>query len=483
MVAVGRVSHVGLEVLQQDDAARVSTVGVEVLQQVGIARVSTSGIEVLQQAGQIRVSQVALEVLEQAATSPVLVDVPRLPDALAYGATGGPHFLTQVVMVQSGDEQRNQCWAQARELFELGYRNRDDTETKTLIAFFSAVALGRAFPFRLHDFLPGEDTGTEEPLGVGDGSTRVFPLLKRYAVAGYTDDRLITRPVAGSVTCALDGTPTAAFSVDASTGLVTFTAPPGLGVAITASFRFEVLCRFNTDTLPLRRTAPTTWTWDSIPVWEVRETARFLPSPVPGFREVSLPASIAYGAQGGALFSTTVPASPSGYELPQINWTTKRGEWELGFLNRSDAETVDLIAFFRAVGKGQLNGFRFRDFQAGEDTGTHEVLGIGDGATIQFQLVKWYAEQGYAYQRMITKPIAGTVEIAVDGTPTSAWTIDTTTGLVTMTSPPAEGAVIDGSFLFEVPVRFATDALELVRVAPGTCSWSSVKLVEIRDFT
>jgi uncharacterized protein (TIGR02217 family) len=428
------------------------------------------------------VSTVGLEVLEQEPLTTVGVALPTLPDSLAYGAVGGPHFHTQVVMTQSGDEQRNQCWAQARESFELGYRNRVDSETRTLIAFFSAAALGRAFPFRVQDFLPGEATGQDEPLGTGDGSTRVFQLLKRYTYAGYTDDRLITRPVATSVTCALDGSPTSAFTLDATTGLVTFTAPPGDGVAVTASFTFDVPCRFDTDTLPLKRTAPNAWSWDSIPLWEVRETQRPLPSSTPGFREVSLPDTLAYGAQGGALFSTTLPGSPSGFEAPQVNWAVKRGEWELGFLNRTDAETAELIAFFRAVGKGQLNGFRFRDFQAGEDTGTHEGLGYGDGATTTFQLVKWYEEQGFAYQRVIRKPIAGTVEVALNGTPTTAFTVDTTTGVVTLDTAPAAGVLVDASYLFEVPVRFNQDALELARVGPNAVSWNSVRLVEIRDY-
>jgi uncharacterized protein (TIGR02217 family) len=480
MTATARVSSTGLEVLSQDEAARVSQVGLEVLESVRIARVSQAGLEVLEQAAQLRVSQVGLEVLE---TQPAAaVELPRLPDALAYGAVGGPQFLTQVVMTQSGAEQRNQCWAQARAAFEIGYTNRDDAETRTLIAFFSAVALGRAGRFRVHDFLPGEDTGTDEPLGTGDGATRVFQLLKRYTYAGYSDDRVITRPRAGSVTCALDGVPTTAFTVDTTTGRLTFTLPPGNGVAVTASFTFDVPCRFDTDQLPLQRTAPNAWTWDRLTLWEVRETTRPLEATTPGFREVALPPSFAYGAQGGAMFSTTIAGAPSGFEAPQVNWTLARGEWELGFLNRTDAETAELIAFFRAIGTGQLNGFRFRDFQPGEDTGTHEVLGVGDGTTTTFQLVKWYVEQNVQYQRVITKPIAGTVEVAVNGVPTSAFTVDTTTGLVTMDSTPDPGVVVDASFLFEVPVRFAQDRLELTRVGPNAVSWSSVKLVEIRDF-
>jgi hypothetical protein len=38
----------------------------------------------------------------------------RFPDAIAYGATGGPEYLTDIVILQSGFEQRNQSWDSAR---------------------------------------------------------------------------------------------------------------------------------------------------------------------------------------------------------------------------------------------------------------------------------------------------------------------------------------------------------------------------------
>jgi uncharacterized protein (TIGR02217 family) len=54
--------------------------------------------------------------------------------------------------------------------------------------------------------------------------------------------------VAGTVRIALDGVELASgWSVDATTGIVTFAAAPGAGVAITAGFEFDVPVRFDSD--------------------------------------------------------------------------------------------------------------------------------------------------------------------------------------------------------------------------------------------
>lgn len=474
-----RLSQVVLEAVESVAQARLSQIVEEVAEGVAQARLSQIVLEVSEGVHQTRLSQIVEELCW---TGDTPIPMPRLPDTLAYGATGGPHFMTQVVMTQGGDEQRNQCWAQARGQYDIGMRNRDQAETRALIAFYSAVAEGRANTFLLHDFLPGEETGTEEPLGYGDGILRTFQLLKRYTFAGYTDDRIITRPRAGSVVCRLDGVVTTALTLDDATGRVTFTTAPGAAVAITADFLFDVPCRFDIDTLPLARTAPTAWTWDRIPLWEVRENTDPFPVEAPCFREVRLPDTFAYGATGGAMFSTTIPGSPGGFESPVINWSLARGEWELGYVNRDDDETMALIAFFRAVAKGKINGFRFHDFQEGEGDATDEVLGVGDGVIVSFQLVKHYVfEDEASYTRQITKPVVGTVSMALDGTPTIAFTVDTTTGLVTMDDPPAVGVEVTASYEFDVPVRLDIDHMEIQRVAPRACSWGSIKLVEIRD--
>lgn len=124
-----------------------------------------------------------------------------------------------------------------------------------LIAFFH-IAMGKAYTFRYKDFADFQSckTGetiadTDQSLGDGDGSGVDFQIWKTYSYSSYSKVRKITKPVSGTVVCALDGTPTSAFSVDTDMGVITFDSAPGNGVAITVGYEFDVPCRFDTDTL------------------------------------------------------------------------------------------------------------------------------------------------------------------------------------------------------------------------------------------
>ena len=60
------------------------------------------------------------------------------------------------------------------------------------------------------------------------------------------------------------------------------------------------------------------------------------------------------------------------------------------------------------------------------------------------------------------------------------WSIDTTTGQVTFTAAPANGAVITAGFQFDVPVRFDTDYLEVDLSAFAAGAIPKIPLVEIK---
>jgi hypothetical protein len=71
---------------------------------------------------------------------------------------------------------------------------------------------------------------------------------------------------------------------------------------------------------------------------------------------------------------------------------------------------------------------------------TGQLLGTGDDALTQFQLVKHYPSGSVIKVRTLTKPVAGTVEVYLDGVELSGWSIDTAAGLVSFTTAPALGA-------------------------------------------
>jgi len=96
-------------------------------------------------------------------------------------------------------------------------------------------------------------------------------------------------------------------------------------------------------------------------------------------------------------------------------------------------------------------------------------------------LVKQDASGPEAWTRSIVKPVAGSVLIALDGiAQTAGWSVDTTAGLVSFDTAPAADSVITAGFLFDVPVRFDTDLLDVTLDVERMGSITSIPLLEIR---
>jgi uncharacterized protein (TIGR02217 family) len=136
-------------------------------------------------------------------------------------------------------------------------------------------------------------------------------------------------------------------------------------------------------------------------------------------------------------------------------------------------------------------GFRWRDplDYASCASGTtpapgDQLIGVGDGVATKFTLVKTYGSGFAPYARAIVKPVDGSVRVAVNGTeqvaPT-AFACDPTTGVVTFTAGhvPPSGAVVSAGFLFDVPVRFDTDSLDVDLSAFEAGDIPKIPLIEI----
>jgi uncharacterized protein (TIGR02217 family) len=152
------------------------------------------------------------------------------------------------------------------------------------------------------------------------------------------------------------------------------------------------------------------------------------------FVEVRLERGYDYGAQGGPEYSTSVVVLGGGQEARNIDWEASRGRWEIGERRIDRVEKDYLLAFFRAR-RGRAQGFRFKDWADFQADG--EALDPTGAKTVQ--LIKSYADAGDSYVREITKPVAGTVSVKRGGTPFSAYTLDTTTGLLTLTPDATVG--------------------------------------------
>ena len=179
----------------------------------------------------------------------------RFPVSISYGSTGGPGFSTGIVESDSGVEQRVARWSNPRHRFNVGYGIRSYDDLHTVKTFFIARQ-GSANGFRYKDWFDftsasnGRDTesDTDQNIGVGDNSNKDFQLRVQYTDGGVTRNRKIQKPVSGTVVIALDGTPQASgWTVNTTTGLVTFTTAPTTDAVVTAGFEFDVPVRFASD--------------------------------------------------------------------------------------------------------------------------------------------------------------------------------------------------------------------------------------------
>lgn len=192
----------------------------------------------------------------------------QFPNDIAYGATGGPEFATSVVATASGYEQRNINWSAARGRWDVASGLKKQTQLDTLIAFFRARK-GRAHAFRFKDWT--DYKATAQALGTGNGTITTFQLIRTYSSGGSTDVRTITKPVVGTVKVYLAGVQQmSGWSVNTTTGIITFSTAPGNGVAVAADYEFDVPVRFDTDRMAVTIEQINLHQWSSIGIVEIR---------------------------------------------------------------------------------------------------------------------------------------------------------------------------------------------------------------------
>ena len=186
----------------------------------------------------------------------------QFPVPIGREAEVAPGFATTILTGAGGAEQRVAAWAEARTTYDVGPGLRSEDDIALLLDFFRA-RMGPARAFRLRD--PFDWAMAETAIGTGDGVTRRFALAKRY---GETVRRIV-RPVAGSVTVAVGGVGTSAFTVEPDGWVVLDGAPP-TGTVVSAACTFDVVVRFAEDRLAVNRATHLAGMAASVPLVEVR---------------------------------------------------------------------------------------------------------------------------------------------------------------------------------------------------------------------
>lgn len=196
------------------------------------------------------------------------------------------------------------------------------------------------------------------------------------------------------------------------------------------------------------------------------------------FHEIRFPEHISYGSSGGPKFKTTIFVSDSGFEQRNIDWSLAKAEYDVSHGIKNRVEMDELRAFFYAR-NGRAHGFRYKDWA--DYISANQTIGIGNGVTTQYQMMKTYVSGSSSYGRPLTKLVSGTVTgVTVNGAPASP-SINYNTGILTFSPAPPNTHVVAVSYCeFDVPVRFDTDHLDAEHDFWETQSWPNIPLVEVR---
>jgi len=192
----------------------------------------------------------------------------RFPEDISYGSSGGPAFNTTIITVNSGFEQRNINWAEARATYNVNHAVKTEAQIRSLIDFFRNVR-GKAIGFRFKDWTDYQLTN--EQIGIGDGVKTAFQITKTYTFGAGTSKyiRNITKP-ANTITVFENGIQNATATVDTTTGIITFGTPPAAGVIVTVTCDFDVPVRFDIDQMNITLDHALISTWSQINLIEIR---------------------------------------------------------------------------------------------------------------------------------------------------------------------------------------------------------------------
>lgn len=203
------------------------------------------------------------------------------------------------------------------------------------------------------------------------------------------------------------------------------------------------------------------------------------------FHEVQFPPTISLGAVGGPGFKTIITEMSGGAEKRNISWAESRATYDVsqGLKTQDDIDALKRFFYARI---GRAFGFRFKDwtdFVLPDDGEPNPLWFTTNGLAATFQIVKFYGDTANTYTRVIAKPVAGSLVVYDNGSPVTDYTVDLTTGLITLGHSVyvESGHLITGSCQFDTPVRFDTDQMKVTVNDIGNFSWGSIPVIETRD--
>lgn len=192
----------------------------------------------------------------------------QFPKDLSMGAIGGPGYNTGIVKTITGGESRIQKWAQSRSTYQIAHNIKSQEQLDVLRSFFMNRK-GKVYGFRFHDWMDYSVTGQH----LLTGPDIQGQLYKTYTNGGYTEDRIISRPIISTIKLYNNGVAVPAGSIFyvSTEGLITLGFEIASGDVITVDFEFDVPVRFNVDNMDVLLEDFDSYSWNGITLIEVRE--------------------------------------------------------------------------------------------------------------------------------------------------------------------------------------------------------------------
>lgn len=193
----------------------------------------------------------------------------RFPVDISFNSTGGPEFNSTVVPMDNGSEQILKRWPVGRHRYDAASGIKTSAQYSEVLSLVHVVG-GIGDGFRWKDKADYKTTSVMTEIAAfddcelvdvdgnavtGDGTTTVFYLAKKYTFGATSVYRPITKPVNGTILIGVNGvlqTETTHYTINYTTGAVTFvTAPPNTH-AVTCGGEFDVPVRLNANYMPMQ---------------------------------------------------------------------------------------------------------------------------------------------------------------------------------------------------------------------------------------
>ncbi|HEY3919457.1 MAG TPA: DUF2460 domain-containing protein [Stellaceae bacterium] len=186
------------------------------------------------------------------------------------------------------------------------------------------------------------------------------------------------------------------------------------------------------------------------------------------------------------MWKTRLQEAVSGKETRIADWSYPRHQWTLGFdflrqgalSGASYAEFAALAGFFD-LRQGSYDSFLYAD--ADDNAVAGQGLGIGDGTTTSFQLVRGFG--GFVEPILAPNAVSAVYLNGVAQSP-GGYTVDgwgaSAPGTLVFSAAPADGATISADISFSFPCRFAADQMDFEKFMASLYSAKKVTFVSLK---